>query len=59
MATAKAMGEQKRRFLRRRQRYLIHLLSDLVIRAYVRQEGLGTRRGKRAIGVDDLEDPRD
>ena len=54
LATAKAMGEQKRRFLRRRQRYIVHMLSDLVLRAYARQEGLGTRKGRRHIGVDDI-----
>ena len=54
LATAKAMGEQKRRFLRRRQRYIVHMLSDLIIRAYARQGGLGTRRGKKRIGIDDI-----
>ena len=54
LATAKAMGEQKRRFLRRRQRYVIHILVDLVIHAWERREGLGTRRGKRAVTATDI-----
>ena len=45
LATAKAMGEQKRRFLRRRQRYIVHMLSDLIIRAYV-TAGAGWAHGE-------------
>lgn len=54
LATAKAMGEQKRRFLRRRQRYLVHILSDMTLHAYNRRHGLGTRRGRRIVTSDDL-----
>ena len=54
LATAKAMGEQKRRFLRRRQRYIIHMLSDLVLHAYARKVGLGTRTGRRMVTMGDI-----
>jgi hypothetical protein len=36
LATGQAMAEQRRRFLRRRQAYLVWLLSDLTLRAYER-----------------------
>jgi hypothetical protein len=36
LATGQAMAEQRRRFLRRRQSYLVWLLTDLTLRAYER-----------------------
>lgn len=36
LATGQAMAEQRRRFLRRRQAYLVWLLSDMMLRAYER-----------------------
>lgn len=36
LATGQVMQEQKRRFLRRRQRYLVHLLTDLTLHAFAR-----------------------
>ena len=39
LATGKAMAEQRRRFLRRRQAYLAWLLTDLVLNAYRLQQG--------------------
>src|SRR5699024_10065853 len=36
LATGQAMAEQRRRFLRRRQAYLVWLLTDLTLNAYAR-----------------------
>jgi hypothetical protein len=36
LATGQAMAEQRRRFLRRRQAYLVYLLTDLSLHAYAR-----------------------
>jgi hypothetical protein len=44
LATGQTMAEQRRRFLRRRQAYLVWLLSDLVIHAYERWRGAGGNR---------------
>ena len=41
-ATGKVMQEQKRRFLRRRQRYLVYILSDLVLHAFQRYRQIVT-----------------
>ena len=54
MATGAVMQEQRRRFLYRRQRYLCHILSDLILQAWQRQQGLGLRRSKRTVGMADL-----
>lgn len=53
LATANAMGEQRRRFLRRRQRQFAAMLSDLAITSWNWGVELGVRRGS-VIGVDDI-----
>lgn len=53
-ATGAVMQEQKRRFLRRRQRYIAYILCDLIVQAYHRQQLLGTRHGRRVVSMADL-----
>lgn len=52
LATAEAMGEQRRRFLRQRQLYFGWLLSDLVVSAWNWSIDLGLRRGRHAVHAD-------
>ena len=47
LATGKAMAEQRRRFLRRRQAYLIHLLTDLAWEAWLLTQPAKTTRSTR------------
>jgi len=52
-ATGKVMQEQKRRFLRRRQRYLIYILSDLVLHAFQRYRHVNQIQ-RRPVSMADL-----
>lgn len=52
-ATGAVMQEQKRRFLRRRQRYITYILCDLILQAYARQQLLGRQRS-RVVSMADL-----
>lgn len=52
LATASAMGEQRRRFLRRRQAYFSFVLADLAVQAWNRAITLGLRRGRLATLAD-------
>ncbi|MCZ7568963.1 MAG: hypothetical protein M5U01_10305 [Ardenticatenaceae bacterium] len=52
LATASAMGEQRRRFLRRRQAYFSFALADLAVQAWNRAITLGLRRGRLATLAD-------
>ncbi len=54
LATGKAMAEQRRRFLRRRQAYITWMVADLLLHAYRMQEGLGTRKGRRQVTHADI-----
>lgn len=46
LATAKAMSEQRRRFLRRRQAYFSFILADLAVQAWNRAVALDLQRGR-------------
>ncbi len=49
LATGQAMAEQRRRFLRRRQSYLVWMITDLTLQAYLRQHApLAQRKGPDA-----------
>ncbi len=54
LASAKTLGEQRRRFLRRRQAYFGYILADVVVQAWNRAVRLGLRRG-REVTVADVE----
>ncbi len=54
LASAKTLGEQRRRFLRRRQAYFGWILADVAVTAWNRAVDLGLRRG-RVITVADVE----
>lgn len=54
LATATAMGEQRRRFLRRRQQLFGSMMADLAITSWNWGVQLGVRRGKE-ISTDDLD----
>jgi len=56
MATGTVQAEQRRRFLRRRQTYLTHLLTDLILHAWQRRlDVTGGKRGNlRVVTADDL-----
>lgn len=55
-ATGKVMTEQRRRFLRRRQSYFSHVLSEVVLWGYRRQAGLGHKSaGRRNVSHADLQ----
>jgi hypothetical protein len=58
LATGQAMAEQRRRFLRRRQAYLVYLLTDLTWHAWRRYVAVthlpGTRSRVRTIKTSDL-----
>ena len=49
LASGQAMAEQRRRFLRRRQSYLVWMLSDLVFMAYERWRASGTNRQRASM----------
>lgn len=51
LATGQTMAEQRRRFLRRRQAYLVWLLTDLTFRAYERWR-VGVRNRQNAMMSD-------
>ncbi len=53
LATGQVMQEQKRRFLRRRQRFLVHLLIDLSLHAFARWAAV-TDAPVRAVSVEDV-----
>ena len=53
LATGQVMQEQKRRFLRRRQRFLVHLLIDLSLHAFARWVE-ATDAPVRAFRVEDV-----
>ena len=46
LATGQAMAEQRRRFLRRRQAYLVWLLTDLTLNAYARYRAVNPGRAR-------------
>ena len=46
LATGQAMAEQRRRFLRRRQSYLVWLLTDLTLNAYARYRLVNPSKAK-------------
>jgi hypothetical protein len=46
LATGQAMAEQRRRFLRRRQAYLVWLLVDLTLQAYARYRVVNPGKGQ-------------
>ena len=48
LATAKAMGELRRRFLRQRQAYFAFIIQDIALTAWNRAVEAGLRRGKPA-----------
>ncbi|MEA3336677.1 MAG: hypothetical protein U9R25_12255 [Chloroflexota bacterium] len=54
LATASAMGEQRRRFLRRRQRLFAHMMVDLVVHGWNWTVESGLRRGT-TIRASDIE----
>jgi hypothetical protein len=60
LASAKTLGEQRRRFLRRRQAYFGCVVADVVVQAWNRVVCLGLRRGRLVtladvmIGVPDI-----
>ncbi|NOZ27774.1 MAG: hypothetical protein GXP39_06945 [Chloroflexi bacterium] len=60
LATAKAMSEQRWRFLTRRQAYFGFVLADIVVTAYNRAVAFGLVRGRRAtiedvrVGLPDI-----
>lgn len=56
LATGQAMAEQRRRFLRRRQAYLVWLLTDLTFRAYERWRGggSGAPRARQLVTMADI-----
>lgn len=60
LASAKVLGEQRRRFLRRRQAHFGYILADVVLQAWNRAVALGLRRGRPAtlaqieVGVPDI-----
>jgi len=54
LASAKTLGEQRRRFLRRRQAYFGWMLADVAVHAWNRAVLLGLRRG-RVVSVADVE----
>jgi hypothetical protein len=56
LATAEAMGEQRRRFLRRRQQLFGHILADLAVQAWNWTVDLGLRRGPAINEADVLVD---
>lgn len=53
LATGHAMAEQRRRFLRRRQAYLVWLLTDLTLHAYARYRQVNP--SKAPISVADIQ----
>jgi hypothetical protein len=53
LATGQAMAEQRRRFLRRRQAYLVWLLTDLTLHAYARYRVVNP--GKTRITAADIQ----
>lgn len=53
LATGQAMAEQRRRFLRRRQAYLVWLLTDLTLNAYARYRAVNP--GKARITAADIQ----
>ena len=53
LATARAMGELRRRFLRSRQAYMAFILADVTVQAYNRAVRLGLWRGRKK-GLGDL-----
>lgn len=46
LATGQAMAEQRRRFLRRRQAYLVWLLTDLTLQAYARYRAVNPHKAR-------------
>ena len=52
LATARAMGEQRRRFLRQRQQYFGFVLADVAVQAYNRAVALGKVNGPVATLAD-------
>ncbi len=60
LASAKVLGEQRRRFLRRRQAHFGYIVADVVLQAWNRAVALGLRQGKPAtlaqieVGVPDI-----
>lgn len=52
LATAEAMGEQRRRFLRQRQMYFGWALADVVVQAFNWSVRLGLRRGRVVTAAD-------
>ena len=48
LATARAMGEQRRRFMLQRQNYFAHILSETIVRAWNRSIDAGVKTGERA-----------
>jgi len=52
LATARAMGEQRRRFLRQRQQYFGFVLADVVVQAWNRALALGKVQGEEATLAD-------
>ena len=53
LATGQVMQEQKRRFLRRRQRFLVHVLIDLSLHAFARWAA-ATGAPVRPVSVEDV-----
>jgi hypothetical protein len=49
LATARAMGEQRRRFLRRRQDYFAFILADILVHAANRARRYGRRSGRAPL----------
>lgn len=54
LATASAMAEQRRRFLRRRQAYFSFIIADIAMQAWNRSIQLGLQRGKQ-VTIDKLQ----
>lgn len=50
LATGKVMAEQRRRFLRRRQAYLVHMLTQITLEAWERSQNVRQERPYRAAG---------
>jgi len=52
LASSRALAEQRRRFLRRRQAYFGYVLAEVAVQAWNRAVALGKRRGKPATVAD-------